>query len=108
MVESAAVTENTPIVPHVFPGAFTIRNLSPFTGAGETAALTTTPEPMEVTATKDAPLVWTLPLGQSLHLLLPTGAVRPAEQASHEAFAVSLCLVSTAHCLHPLVVLQKL
>ena len=63
---------------------------------------------MEVTATKDAPYVVALPLEQSLHLLLPVGAVRPVEQASHEAFDVSLCLVLTAHCLHPLVVLKKI
>ena len=63
---------------------------------------------MEVTAAKDAPLVVALPLEQSLHLLLPAGAVRPVEHAAHEAFAGSLCLVFMRHCLHPLIVLKKL
>ena len=51
---------------------------------------------MEVTAAKDAPLVVALPLEQSLHLLLPTGAVRPVEHAAHANDPASAAFVLTA------------
>ena len=58
-------------------------NLSPTTGAGETAALTTTPEPMEVTAAKDARLLHP-PEGQMLQPALPAfGAISLRPHAVH-------------------------